>query len=364
MERHSPLEDVHRELGARLGPFGGWLMPIEYEGTLAEHRAVRERVGLFDVSHLGLVHVQGPGALALLQRTLSNDLTRIGDGAAQYELLLNERGGIEEDLLVYRLAAERFVAVPNAANAERVAALLAEAARTVPAEVVVEPTQERCILAVQGPRSLEVVGTLFAEAARLPYLGCVEVRYGDTELICARTGYTGERGFELLGPASVAHRLWEDLLEAGSAFGITPCGLGARDVLRLEMGYPLCGQDLLPDRTPIEAGLAWAVALDKPELPGREILRRQRAEGPPSRLLGVRTGDRRHIPRHGQRVLAGGQEVGELTSGTFSPTLGVGIAMGYLRPDLGPGVEVEIDIRGRAVPAVVVRPPFVDRDPR
>lgn len=364
MERHGPLEEVHRELGARLGPFGGWLMPIEYEGALAEHRAVRERVGLFDVSHLGLVHVRGPGALELLQRTLSNDLTRTRDGAAQYELILNERGGIEEDLLVYRLEAERFAAVPNAANAERVASLLAERARTVPAEVAVEPLEERCVLAVQGPRSLEVVGTLFAEAAALPYLGCATVRRGGTELILARTGYTGELGFELLGPASVARPLWEDLLEAGSAFGIAPCGLGARDVLRLEMGYPLCGQDLLPDRTPIEAGLAWAVALDKPELPGRDVLLSQRAEGPPSRLLGVRTRDRRHIPRPGQRVLAEGEDVGALTSGTFSPTLGVGIGMGYLRPDLAPGEEVEIDIRGRAAPAVVVRPPFVDRDPR
>lgn len=362
MERHGPLEDVHRALGARLGPFGGWLMPIEYEGTLAEHRAVRERVGLFDVSHLGLVHVRGPGALGLLQATFSNDLARIGDGAAQYELLLNARGGIEEDLLVYRLSAERFVAVPNAANAERVADLLAEGARTVRASV--EPLAERCILAVQGPRSLEVVGTLFAEAVRLPYLGCAAVRYGQAELVLARTGYTGELGFELLGPASVAHRLWEDLLEAGSAAGIAPCGLGARDVLRLEMGYPLCGQDLLPDRTPIEAGLAWAVALDKPTLPGRDVLLRQRAEGPPSRLLGLRTRDRRHIPRHGQRVLADGAEVGELTSGTFSPTLGVGIGMGYLRPDIGPGQVVEIDIRGRAAPAEVVRPPFVERDPR
>ena len=364
MERHGPLEDVHRALGARLGPFGGWLMPIEYDGTLAEHRAVRERVGLFDVSHLGLVHVRGPGAFELLQRTFSNDLARIGDGGAQYELLLNERGGIEEDLLVYRLAAERFAAVPNAANAERVAGLLAEGAGTRSPAAVVEPVEERCILAVQGPRALEVVGALFAEAAGLPYLGCAEVRYGGSELILARTGYTGERGFELLGPASVAHRLWEDLLEAGGAFGIAPCGLGARDVLRLEMGYPLCGQDLLPDRTPIEAGLTWAVALDKPELPGREVLLRQRAEGPPSRLLGLRTRDRRHIPRHGQRVLVGGEVIGELTSGTFSPTLGVGIAMGYLRPDLGPGDDVEIDIRGRAAPAEVVRPPFVDRDPR
>lgn len=362
MERRGPLEEIHRALGARLGPFGGWLMPIEHEGTLAEHRAVRERVGLFDVSHLGLVHVRGPGALALLQRTFSNDLTRIGDGAAQYELLLNERGGIEEDLLVYRLSAEHFVAVPNAANAERVAALLAGTARAVGASI--EPVEERCILAVQGPRSPEVVGALFAEAVRLPYLGCVPARYGGTELVLARTGYTGERGFELLGPASVARRLWEDLLEAGGPFGITPCGLGARDVLRLEMGYPLCGQDLLADRTPLEAGLVWAVALDKPELPGRDVLLRQRAEGPPSRLLGLRTHDRRHIPRHGQRVFVGGEEAGELTSGTFSPTLGVGIGLGYLRPELGPGTEVEIDIRGRAAPAVVVRPPFVDRDPR
>lgn len=361
MERRSPLEDVHRELGARLGPFGGWLMPIEYAGTLAEHRAVRERCGLFDVSHLGLVFVHGGGALATLQRTLSNDVAAVPVGRAQYELVLNDRGGIEEDLLVYRVAEERFAAVPNAANAERVAGLLAEAAG---ADAAVEPLEERCILAVQGPRSSEVVGALFADAADLPYLGCCEVGYRGERLVLARTGYTGERGYELLGPAAVAHALWRDLVEAGEAVGLEPCGLGARDVLRLEMGYPLCGQDLLPDRTPIEAGLGWAVAVDKPDLPGRGILLRQLEEGPPSRLLGMRTADRRHIPRHGQRVLSAGVEVGTITSGTFSPTLGVGIAMGYLRPDLGPGSTVEIDIRGRIAPATVVRPPFVDRDPR
>lgn len=361
MQRHGPLEDVHRELGARLGPFAGWLMPIEYAGTLAEHRAVRERAGLFDVSHLGLVFVRGPGALATLQRTLSNDVAAVAVGRAQYELVLNERGGIEEDLLAYRLAEDRFAVVPNAANADRIASLLAEAAGP---DATVEPVEERCLLAIQGPRSLEVVGALFAEAADLPYLGCLEVGYRGERLVLARTGYTGERGYELCGAAALARPLWEELMEAGEAVGLAPCGLGARDVLRLEMGYPLCGQDLLPDRTPIEAGLAWAVALDKPDLPGREVLRRQVAEGPPSRLLGMRTEDRRHIPRHGQRVLADGEEAGVITSGTFSPTLGVGIAMGYLRPDLAPGSTVEIDIRGRMASASVVRPPFVARSPR
>ncbi len=361
MERHGPLEDVHRRLGARLGPFGGWLMPIEYAGTLAEHRAVRERAGLFDVSHLGLVFVRGTGALDALQRSLSGDVSAVAVGRAQYDLVLNERGGIEEDLLVYRLEADRFAVVPNAANAERVAALLASAAGD---GAVVEPVEERCVLAVQGPRSAEVVGALFAEAADLPYLGCVEVEHPAGRLVLARTGYTGERGYELFGAAALAHPLWEALSGAGAGLGLEPCGLGARDLLRLEMGYPLCGQDLLPDRTPIEAGLAWAVDLDKPDLPGREILLRQRAEGPPSRLLGLRTSDRRHIPRHGQRVLVDGTEVGTVTSGSFSPTLGVGIALGYLRPDLGPGASVEIDIRGRMAPATVVRPPFVDRSPR
>jgi aminomethyltransferase len=359
--RHSPLEERHRELGAKLGPFGGWLMPIEYQGVLSEHRAVRERVGLFDLSHLGKVDVAGAGAVALLQGLLSNDVASIRTGSAQYNLLLNHDGGVEEDLLVYRLAEDRFFVVPNASNTEKVTRTL----EAVGAGVEVVRQDDWCFLGVQGPRAPEVVGTLFAEAGDLAYLGVAEITSRGERLVLARTGYTGERGFELFTSASSAEELWEELVEAGDAFLMEPCGLGARDVLRLEMGYPLYGQDLSPDRTPLEAGLSWAVAMDKGPFRGRDALVRQRAEGVPSRLRGIVMADRRHIPRPHHEVLADGLVVGEVTSGTFSPLLQRGIAMGYLAPDRSePGSAVEVDVRGRRGPATIVKPPFVDRSPR
>jgi aminomethyltransferase len=357
---HGPLEDVHRDLGAKMGPFGGWLMPIEYAGTLAEHRAVRERVGLFDLSHLGKLDVLGPEAFGALQGLLTNDLGRVEVGHAQYHHLLNEDGGVLEDLFVYRLGPERWFVVPNASNTDLVASAVADAG----AEVLAHG--EWCFLGVQGPRAHAVVGALWPEAVELPFRGCRTVSRSGAEVVLARTGYTGERGYELFAPGSLARELWEALIEAGAGSGIEPCGLGARDVLRLEMGYPLYGQDLGPGRTSLEAGLGWAVALDKGDFVGRTALLRQRESGLPSLLRGLATADRRHIPRAHQAVLAGGGQVGEVTSGTFSPLLGYGIAMAYLSPAdaFEPGTEVEIDIRGRAAPARVVRTPFVDRSPR
>ena len=360
--RHSPLERVHKELGAKLGPFGGWLMPIEYEGVLAEHRAVRERVGLFDLSHLGKVDVRGAGGLSALQRTLSNDLAKVEIGRAQYNLVLNHHGGVDEDLIVYRLTEERWFVVPNASNTDRVVARLSEVAG---AEAV-QSHPAWYFLGVQGPRALETVGTRFPEAADLEFMGSVEASFDGVPIVLTRSGYTGELGYELFGPPEIAAALWDELADAGAAFGIEPCGLGARDVLRLEMGYPLYGQDLLPDRTPLEAGVGWAVALDKDDLPGRDTLLRQREEGVPSRLRGLVTEGRRHIPRPHQEVRAGDEVVGSVTSGTFSPTIGTGIAMAYLAPTerFEPGAAVTIDIRGRPASATVTRPPFVDRNPR
>jgi aminomethyltransferase len=358
--RHGPLEDLHRGLGAKLGPFGGWLMPIEYRGTLSEHRAVRERVGLFDLSHLGKLDVVGESAFDALQGLLTNDLRNVEPGRAQYHHLLNPQGGVEEDLFVYRPAPERWFLVPNAANKDKMVA----AVRRAGAEVV--DHDDWCFLGVQGPRSPAVVNALWRTAAELPFRGCRIVDWNATEVILARTGYTGERGYELSADASVAAELWEALTHAGQSFDIEPCGLGARDVLRLEMGYPLYGQDLGPERTTLEAGLGWAVAFDKGPFVGREALVEQRDEGLPSLLRGMVTGDRRHIPRAHQTVRSGGRAVGELTSGTFSPMRGCGIAMGYLSPSdvFEPGSGVEIDIRGRTAPATIVKMPFVDRSPR
>ncbi|HJS27037.1 MAG TPA: glycine cleavage system aminomethyltransferase GcvT [Actinomycetota bacterium] len=358
--RHGPLEGLHRDLGAKLGPFGGWLMPIEYAGVLSEHRAVRERVGLFDLSHLGKLDVLGSGAFDALQGLFTNDLRGLDVGRAQYHHLLNEAGGVQEDLFVYRLGEERWFVVPNAANKDKVAGAILGAGADV------DDHDGWIFLGIQGPRAHAVVGALWPEAVELAFRGCRTVDRSGTEVVLARTGYTGERGFELFADASIAEELWRAISEAGAGFDIEPCGLGARDVLRLEMGYPLYGQDLGPDRTTLEAGLDWAVAFDKGDFVGRDALVRQREEGVPSRLRGLRTRDRRHIPRAHQHVAADGGEAGEVSSGTFSPLLGVGIALAYLSPADGfdEGGEVEIDIRGRSAPADVVGTPFVDRSPR
>jgi len=358
--RHGPLEGLHRGLGAKLGPFGGWLMPIEYGGTLSEHRAVRERVGLFDLSHLGKLDVVGPAAFDALQALLTNDLRRVDVGRAQYHHLLNDHGGVEEDLFVYRPGPERWFLVPNAANKDKVVAAI----RAAEAEVVDHDAW--CFLGVQGPRSHAVVSKLWRTAVELAFRGCATVDWNGTEVILARTGYTGERGYELFADAAIAAELWEALMAAGRPFEIEPCGLGARDVLRLEMGYPLYGQDLGPERTTLEAGLGWAVSFDKGPFVGRDALVEQRDRGLPSLLRGMVTGDRRHIPRAHHDVLADGRAVGEVTSGTFSPLRGCGIAMAFLTPADGfePGFGVEIDIRGRMAPATIVTTPFVDRSPR
>jgi len=359
----TPLDEVHRELGAKIGSFAGWAMPIEYEGAVSEHRAVRERVGLFDLSHLGKVDVAGPRALPLLQRTLTNDQSKLAVGRALYNLILNDRGGVEEDLIAYRLGPDRFFLVPNASNTAKVVTMLREEASG--AEVVEQ--QRWCFLGVQGPRSIEVVGALFPEAVDLPFMGCTESEYRGRRLVLTRSGYTGEVGFELFTEGSSARDLWIELMEAGEPFQIEPCGLGARDVLRLEMGYPLYGQDLLPERTPLEAGLSWAVSFDKGPFRGGDALERQNQEGVTTpRLRGLVTEGRRHIPRAHCAVLSDGVQIGEVTSGTFSPTIGRGIALAYLSPAerFEPGAEVHIDVRGRIGPARVVKPPFVDRNPR
>ena len=358
----TPLEGVHRDLGAKIGPFAGWAMPIEYEGTVSEHLAVRERVGLFDLSHLGKVDVTGPGTLPLLQQTLTNDHSKLPIGRALYSLILNDRGGVEEDLIAYRLAPDRFFVVPNASNTAKVVAILGGDASNTD---VTEHTGW-CFLGVQGPRSPEVVGALFPETADLPFMGCTESEYRGRRLVLTRSGYTGEVGFELFTEGVSAEDLWTDLMEAGEPFQIEPCGLGARDVLRLEMGYPLYGQDLLPERTPLEAGLSWAVSFDKGSFRGREALEQGRRDGVFTKLRGLVTEGRRHIPRAHCAVLADEGRVGEVTSGTFSPTIKRGIALAYLSPAerFEPGTEVQIDVRGRIGPARVVKPPFVDRSPR
>jgi aminomethyltransferase len=362
--KHTPLEEEHARLGAKMGPFAGWNMPIEYAGTLKEHEAVRERVGLFDLTHLGKVEVTGPGALAMLQGVISNDLRKAAVGEALYNLVLNEGGGVIEDLIVYRMEAERYFVVPNAANAQRVLRMLEEAPAEDRLHLVYH--QDWCFLAVQGPESVHVVSTLFPEATDLAFMQCTETLYKRRPVILTRSGYTGEVGFELFTYQDVAVELWSALMSTAEPFGGMPCGLAARDVLRLEMGYPLYGQDLFESSTALEAGLSWAVSFDKGDFRGRAALVRQKEEGLPSILRGLRMAERRHIPRAHYPVFVGDQVVGEVTSGTFSPVLQTGIGLAYLWPAdaVALGNTVEVDIRGRRGAATVVRPPFVDRSPR
>ena len=362
--KDTPLRGEHEAAGAKLGPFGGWWMPIEYGGTLAEHRAVRERVGLFDLTHLGKVEAVGPGALGMLQGVVTNDVAAAAVGEGQYNLVLNEGGGVIEDLIVYRLGTERFFVVPNASNTHRVLQILGDAPATDRLHLLYH--QDWCFMAVQGPDAPQVVHALFPEADALGFMQCVEADYRRRPVIVTRSGYTGEVGFELFTYQDIAVELWRELIAAAAAFDGMPCGLAARDVLRLEMGYPLYGQDLFETSTAFEAGLSWAVVMDKGPFRGRSGLERQRGEGLPSRLRGLRMHERRSIPRAGYPVFDGDRVIGEVTSGTFSPILESGIALAYLWPAdvAGIGDAVEVDIRGRRAAAIVAKPPFVDRDPR
>ena len=361
--RQTPLQREHEALGAKLGEFAGWSMPIEYAGVLTEHRAVREAVGMFDLTHLGKIEVAGPEALEELQLVVTGDLAAVPIGGAQYGMVLTEDGGIVDDLITYRVDGDRYLVVPNAANTDAVLSILSEEDS---AGAVVEHRPDLVTIAVQGPRSLQLAASLFPSVEGLSFMTCAESSYRDVVVLVARSGYTGERGVELFVPEGVARALWRDLLEQGRPMGLEPAGLGARDTLRLEMGYPLHGNDISPDRTPLEAGLMWAVDIEKGDFRGRDTLLRLRDEGPPARLRALRMTDRL-IPRAHYPVLdETGRPIGETTSGTFSPTLRDGVALAYLAPAdaHGPGSAVQVDVRGRRGRAEVVKPPFVDRSPR
>jgi aminomethyltransferase len=360
-QRTSPLHDRHVAAGAKLADFSGWSMPIEYAGggVLAEHAAVREGVGLFDVSHLGTATVRGPGAAALIDAALTNDLSRIGPGQAQYTLCCAEDGGVIDDLIVYLHGPDDVLLVPNAANAGEVIARLADAA---PAEVsVTDRHDEVAVLAVQGPRSLQVL-ELLGLPGELDYMSFVTGTGGNgAEVTVCRTGYTGEHGYELLVDGDRAGETWDALLEAGQDLGIRPCGLGARDTLRTEMGYPLHGHELSREITPNQARSGWAVGWRKPAFWGREALLAEKEAGPARLLWGLRA-DGHGIPRPGMSVLdAEGSRVGEVTSGTFSPTLRTGIALALLdtAAGVGEGDQLSVDVRGRPQAVAVVKPPFV-----
>ena len=354
----SPLHERHVAAGARFAAFGGWSMPVEYAGggVLAEHTAVRTAVGLFDVSHLGKVGVTGPGALGYVNAVLTADLGRIGPGQAQYTLLCNPAGGVVDDLIAYVTGPDEVLLVPNAANAAAVAATL-EA--TAPAGVVVaDRHHDLAVLALQGPLVDEVL-TAAGIPVALGYMAFAVQEAGGAEVVVCRTGYTGERGYELLVPVDAATAVWDALVEAGAPLGLRPAGLGARDTLRTEMGYPLHGQDLSPTITAVQARLGWAIGWGKPAFLGADALRAEKEAGPARLLRGLRA-EGRGIPRAGMTVRdADGNEVGTVTSGTFSPTLKTGVALALLDASVAEGLDVTVDVRARREPFRVVRPPFV-----
>lgn len=341
--------------------FAGWSVPISYEGIGAEHRAVRDDLGIFDVSHLGTLEVVGPAAAAAIAQAFTNDGAGLRVGRAQYTLCCDEQGGVLDDLIVYRVADGHYLAVPNAANTGRVRRRLEAVAGADPDTEVVDRSTEQAVLAVQGPRSLEAVTEATAvQAAQLDYLGVTGASLGGADGWVARTGYTGELGCELILPGGAAESVWRALVDGA---GARPVGLGARDTLRLEMGYPLHGNELSPETTPYEARLGWAVALDRGEFVGRDALAAMAGREPERRLWGVESAGRRP-PRTGMEVLDDGRPAGRVTSGTTSPTRRVGIGLAYLRSPIGPGDEVTVDLRGSPHPFTVVRPPFVECDPR
>ena len=342
----TPLYARHVGLGARMVPFAGFEMPVQYEGVISEHRAVRSDCGVFDVSHMGELHIDGPAAQGFLQALLSNDVDRLADGEAQYTLLTNGRGGIVDDLIVYRLSRGQYYLVVNASNRETVYGWLKE--REARGTEVRDASDDYGLLAVQGPRSLERLGLPDAPAFTHE-MGEIE----GVEVMVCRTGYTGETGVELCCAAEDAPALWDAVV----ARGAVPCGLGARDTLRLEVCYPLHGNDIGPDTDPISAGLGWACALDT-EFTGVEELRRIREAGPARKLVPF-VMEERAVPRQGMAIAGGG----EVTSGTHSPMLDRGIGMGYVpTPASSPDSELVIDVRGKAKRARVVKKPIYRRE--
>lgn len=352
----SPLHERHVALGARFAEFGGWSMPLQYAGVVAEHKAVRSGVGVFDVSHLGNARVSGPGARAFVNACFTNDLDRIGPGQAQYTLCCADSGGVVDDLIAYLIGDDEVMLIPNAANTAEVVRLLTEAAPDG-----IEVTNEHrdyAIIAVQGPLSDEVLAALGIDAG-FDYMQFRRAELAGRPLTVCRTGYTGERGYELVCRSEDAVAVWDAVLAAGEPFGIAPCGLGARDTLRTEMGYALHGHELSLDIDPVTAGVSWAVGWNKPAFWGADALRRLRADGPALRSRAIKaTG--RAIPRPGMECVdAAGAVIGRVTSGTFSPTLEAGIGLALLPPEYKPGGRVGVRVRRNVETFGIEKAPLV-----
>jgi aminomethyltransferase len=360
--KKTPLNARHRALGARMVPFGGWDMPVEYSGITAEHMAVRGRAGLFDVSHMGQIEIAGGNALGAVQRISCNDASKLQVGQAQYSGLLTEGGTFVDDLLVYRLAPQHFMLVVNASHIDRDYQCILQGILPAGDAVAVNVSARYALIAVQGPKALEIVQPLTGiDLASMKYYWFAHGEVAGVRATVSRTGYTGEDGFEIFTPPQSADRVWLALMQAGEPHGLIPCGLGARDTLRLEAAMRLHGNDIDETTTPVEADLNWIVGWNKDSFVGADVLRRQKAQGAPRKLIGFEMLDR-GIARQGYALYANGQVAGIVTSGTQTPFLKKAIGLGYVPPALAAtGTELEVDVRGRRVRAIVVPTPFYKR---
>jgi aminomethyltransferase len=356
--KKTPLYDEHVRLGAKMIPFGDWIMPVQYSGIIDEHQAVRKNVGVFDISHMGQLIATGPGAGAWLNEMLTNNIDKLEVGTGQYTFLLNERGGIIDDLIVYRTAAEKFLLVVNASRVDEDFAWLQS---HLAADVDLQNrSADYGGLAIQGPRVIELLQAMVGKEAELPARNQIKDFDSDgMKLTIARTGYTGEDGVEVFFAAKDAAKVWNDILAKGKELGIRPCGLGARDTLRLEMCYPLNGSDLSPEHNPIEAGLGFFVDLKKSSFIGREVLAAAKEKGTPNRLVAFRMKSKGPPPRPHYSVWREGEKIGEVTSGSLSPSLNEGIGMAYVAAAHAKvGTEIEIEVRDRKLPAVIEKKPL------
>ncbi len=354
----TPLYEEHRRAGAKIIPFGGWLMPVQYTSISDEHQAVRNSVGVFDISHMGQLIATGPRAAEWLNRMLTNNVDKIEVRGGQYTFLLNQNGGIIDDLIAYRIEPDKFLLVVNASRTDEDFAWLQ--AHILPEVELVNRSDDYAGLAIQGPRVAELFRLILGETFELPARNTiVDVEFNVMQLAIARTGYTGEDGVEVFLPAKYAPAFWTTVLEKGQPLGIRPCGLGARDTLRLEMCYPLNGNDLTPEHNPLEAGLGFFVDLAKPNFTGREVLAQAKEQGLKRRLAPFRMQGKGPPPRPHYAVYRGDERIGEVNSGTLSPSLGYGIGMAYLPTEHAKiGTELQIEIRGQKFPAVIEKKPL------
>jgi aminomethyltransferase len=358
--KRTPLYQTHVSAGARLVDFAGWEMPIQYSGVVDEYQTVRTSAGLFDVSHMGRLTVEGRDAVTFLQRVTTNNVEPLAVGAAQYSMVCNPSGGIKDDIFVYRLGETRFLVCVNASNRDKIFSWFC--AQAPQGDVRLEDESGHLAqIALQGPQAPQILQTVCAAADRLKPRQCLETFVQGAPSVVSRTGYTGEIGYELYVPSSSAVMAWEALMKAGEKAGIKPCGLGSRDLLRLEVGYLLYGNDMDEQTTPLEAGAAYAVDFTKGDFIGRPVLLEQKEKGSTKRLVGFELIEK-GVPRHGMKVLAAGKEIGVVTSGNLSPRLQKGIGLAYVPPSFAePGARFQVDIRGRLQEAVCVRLPFYKR---